>query len=333
MRIVIALLLAVVSLNVRSDPFNNAIKLGERYLTEKISTNKYSLSCKSNNPKIPCPVDSMGKIISAFYITDMFSVDNSINDGIRKKIIAMLNKEQKGLLWGYSANSPVDLDDTILAIQTLRLLGISHNAHAVAAFYQQDQNAFSTFVNSASSFPAIKPSIKNNFGIHPEVNAGIYYLFFMLDWNDKINEDLLMRFQTKQGYWPGYFYNGKFYSTYLHLKLLCITHPQSKQTQLGLRFIRSSQNLNGSWGNPSNAYDTALALNTLLDCGQSEGVKKGIKYLLSQQNNQGDWSTDHAIWSYLYSETPSTIWFAYDNNHVLTTALSLNALKKYHKKY
>jgi hypothetical protein len=331
--VLIALLLLIFSLPVRSEvssyQLKDAIKLGQKYLTAKIASDEYYLNCKSNNLQVPCPVSSSGKIIPAYYMINMFSIDNSVTQEIRNQIIKMLNHESKDFLWGYSLNSPADLDDTSLAMQTLILLGIPQNIAILTPFHNRKMNAYSTFANQINPKPITDPSVENNVGIHPEINASAYNLFHMLNLSTKINYNLLVKFQTKQGYWPGYFYSGHFYSTYLNMKLLCAARPQSKQTLLGLQFIKSSQHANGSWGNPANAYDTALALNTLLDCGAVAGVEKGTIYLLSQQNDKGYWTTETSIWSYKYKDFPAIVWFAYDDQHVLTTALSLSALKKY----
>lgn len=331
--VLITLLLLMFSLSVRSEvtfyQLKSAIKSGENYLTEKISSDEYYLNCKSTNLQVQCPVSSSGKIIPAFYMIYMFSIDHSVTKEIRDKTIKMLNQENKNPLWGYSFNSPADIDDTSLAMQTLLLLGVPQNIEIIAPFYNKAMNAYSTFANQINSKPVVDPSVENNFGIHPEINASVYNLFRMLNLSNKINYNLLYKFQTKQGYWPGYFYSGNYYSTYLNMKLLCAERSQSNQTMLGLQFIKSSQNTNGSWGNPGNAYDTALALNTLLDCGALAGVEKGATYLLSHQNDKGYWSTDTTIWSYKYKESPVIVWVAYDDQHVLTTALSVSALKKY----
>ena len=69
----------------------------------------------------------------------------------------------------------------------------------------------------------------------------------------------------------------------------------------------SRQESDGSWGND---FDTALALNTLLDFGyKGPEISRGIQYLILHQQKDGSWQSGH--------------------DGAETTAISLEALNKY----
>ncbi|GEM_PF-5502979 len=295
-----------------------AIDLGKNFLTTKLLEEKYSLSCKASIKKSVCPVSNSGKILLSHFIVNVLSPD--ISTITRDKIITMIHAEENNGLWGYSPSSPLDSDDSSFALQTLTLLNQPQESNKLAAFYKPKIHAYATFLTNQDT------------PIAAEVNANIDNVFHILQQDSLINYELLNHLQTQQGYWRSHFYSGKYYSTYITMKLLCATQRKSSSVTRGLHFIIVSQNQNGSWGAPGNAYETALALNTLLACEikSSESVKKGIKYLMKQQQKAGDWSAGNIIWTYLYQEQPRISWSAYDNQHVLTTALSVKALIAYY---
>lgn len=308
---------------------NESVKLGELFLLKKIMSDQYYLGCQSSNNDVACPVDKSGKIMLAFHMISMFSLDHSLTKEASDIFIKMIKGESKKSYWGYSRNSPPDLDDTSMAMQALFMLGIPQDSNLVSVFHKNPMNRYATFLNNTNTRLTAKPSVQNNMSIHPEINAMVFNMFHLLHEDKRINMTVLSNFQTKRGSWAGYFYPGDFYSTFLSMRLFCALLPSSSQTKQGLNFLVKSQNSDGSWGNPGNAYDTALALSTLLDCGLAKKTEKGIQYLLKNQNENGNWKTDNVIWSFIYKQYPYVVWKAYDEQHILTTALALSALKKY----
>lgn len=305
-----------------------SIDRARTFLVRKVVDDQYYLACRSI-PAKECILTKEGKILTGYFIVSAFY--NRIPGEVYTKIKNQILAENRGTLWGYSLNSPVDADDTSFAIQTAAMLGISLDTSTLERFYKQRMNGYATFISNREALPTHLVSPPANFGIHPEVNANIYHLFNRLHLSTKINYSLIRKFQARAGYWYSYFYPGKYYSTYLNLRLLCAAGQLRKQVEKGVQFIITSQNRDGSWGSVSNAYDTALALNSLLACGYSKEkqIKKGIDYLLSQQVPQGYWKTNSVIWSYDHQNAPLVRWSAYDSEHVITTALVVRALTDY----
>ncbi len=317
----IFILLTFIFLPTNGETPGQSIELGKKYLITKILEDKYTLGCKANVKSEACPVNDTGRLLLGYFIVDTLGADLSIT--ARNKIITLVNAEKNHDLWGYSPQSPLDADDSSFALQILTLLHQPQAGNALTAFYKPKLRAYSTFVTNQDD-----PQVA------VEVNANVDILLHMLRQDALINYDVLYQLQTKEGYWQSQFYAGKYYSTYITMKLLCDTQRDSRSVARGLRFITTSQNENGSWGSPGNAYDTALALNTLLTCQikTSNSVRNGVKYLLNQQQKSGNWRTDNIIWKYLYNEKPRVLWSASDDQHVLTTTLAIKALQGYYFK-
>ncbi len=308
----------------------HSITSGRDYLLTKITHDAAYLDCVTVGP-IPCPVQKWGNIFSIYFIAQALS-GHFVSDVKTKMVIRLMHERRKPQwLWGYTDFVPKDSDDTSFALQLLLMLKQEIKMKDLQLFYQPKMNGYSTLLTNNDAQPEIDASEKNNFGIHPEVNANIFYLFQLLHLENKINYELLLKFQSPEGYWFGYFYPSKYYSTFLNMKVLCHTHRYQKHVDRGTHFIISSQHKEGSWGTPGNPYETALALNTLLTCSPKEkkSIKRGVSYLLLKQDKEGFWSSKEPIWFFIYKDNPMSIWSAYDSEHVVTTALALEALRKY----
>ena len=171
-----------------------------------------------------------------------------------------------------------------------------------------------------------EPSVAGNLGIHPEVNANIFALLAETTLFPLINEELIIRAQTSQGWWRSYFYPGRYYATYMSLVLLGKTGTGEAARKKGIAFLQTSQNQDGSWGG---VYDTSLALNALAACGViDDAFRRGIAWLAARQEPDGSWRDEHApVWEYTYSDHPPVVWRAYDTDGVVTTALAVKALR------
>lgn len=314
------LLIFAWSANVRSadgDSLQQAIQRGELFLKTEMLQNQFGILCQSNSLQRPCPVSGTGKIFASYFVLD--ALGDNIPENIKKNMVAIIKAEEKNHIWGYSLNSPPDADDTSFALQILTKLGEKQNIDGLLIFYKPYFRAYSTFL-------AIQ---EKNFGIHPDVNANIFHFYHLLNLDAVINYDLISASQNKQGDWQSYYYAGKYYSTYLNMKILCETKQRKVNVLQGLHFLKSTQNNDGSWSH--DPYDTALALNALLVCERqpSVAVTSGVKALLKMQTKNGDWVRDKMIFSYVYQEKPRIVWSFYDNTHLVTTALATLALKRY----
>ncbi|VVC76864.1 Squalene--hopene cyclase [Aquicella siphonis] len=311
---------------------SSSILHAETFIQDKLDQRKYHLSCHAIGSK-PCPVSNSGELLVLNIVYQAMSA--RLSPSMRQNIAALVNLKRKNTrwLWGYNGSVLIDSDDTSNALLLLLQLGQPVNINDLQVFYKSAENAYTTLVTSADARPATFASEANNTGIHPEVNANIFQVFHQLRKDDRINYDLLLKFQSPQGYWEGYFYPGKYYATYLNLKLFCASKRYPSAVSRALDFIAAAQNKDGSWGSPGNAYETALALNSMLVCGyaNSTTLMRGIRYLISSQNQYGAWSTDHPIWMYAGHDSPLLIWVAYDHEDVVTTALALQALRHFQK--
>lgn len=313
----------------------NAIHSGRNFLIDRVLNERYLLNCQSNLQSAPCRANSMGEILSGFFIFEALRVGQKIPENVSSKITARLEKEKQGTsenyFWGYSHSAPADADDTCFGLRTLLLLGNKIQINGLNQFYVPTENAYATFTYQNTPKVELKSASINNRAIHPEVNANIFQMFQEMHLESKVNYDLIKQYQSADGYWFTYFYPGKYYSTYMNMRVLCAANTGSKEVSKGLQFISSSQHADGSWGTPGNTYETALALNTLMTCHakKNPATRKGITYLLQTQQSDGYWKNEQKIWVYTASDIPEIIWSAYDVNHVLTTALAVQALSNY----
>lgn len=224
--------------------------------------------------------------------------------------------------------APEDSDDTAFVLQTYGLLGKKVPADGLLGFYQADKKAFTTFRESPPTEVACTPSVKNNSGVHPEVDANIFGFLQETPFANLIDYGLIAGAQTADGWWRSFFYPGRYYGTYMSLRLLCKTGSLPESRRKGLSFLLGSRNPDGSWGSPGNVYETCLALNALAACGaRGEAFRSGIARLIAWQRPDGSWRDERAvIWEFTYRDKP-IIWRAHDARGVVTTALAVKALR------
>jgi len=306
-----------------------AIDKGTAFLRERIKNNDFVLSCKSTGDP-PCPVHHSGKVFAAFFLTDALKGDLSAQevDFLNASVLAEKRKDGG---WGYAAFGPPDSDDTAFAMRTLRMLGNARPLDPLFAYYIEEQGGFVTFPLRKKARVADKISEANNLEMHPEVNANIFCLFLEGSSQTTVKPNLALIYdsQTADGWFYSYFYPDKYYGTYMALTLFCGFGGQKEAVDKGIRFLKGSQNPDGSWGSPSSPYETALALNAMRSC-KTDGMEfaEGISYLLSTQQPDGSWRTESVVWKYLVSDATGVVWNAYDASHAVATSLAVKALKE-----
>jgi len=303
-----------------------AIVQGASYLKRAVNEDRYHLACRASDGSA-CPVHAAGHVFAGFFIAD--AIGDALSSAERQKITSRMDAEERQGVWGYMPYAPVDSDDTAFVIRTYRMLGRDMPADRLLRFYDQDGKAFATFDGRGPAALVFDPSVENNFGLHPEVNANIYNLLADSTLSEWVNDDLIARSQTPQGWWRSYFYPGPYYATYVSLILLCKTGRREDTRSKGIDFLRESRNPDGSWGRPGGVYETSLALNAMAACVViDDAFRKGIAWLLTQQSPDGSWRDEKIVlWEYTYREDPPVLWRAYDTGGVVTTPLALKALR------
>jgi hypothetical protein len=296
---------------------------GVSYLRKAVGEDRHHLACRASNGS-SCPVNGTGHVFAGFFIVS--AIGDLLSSGERQKILTRMDAEERQGVWGYMAYAPVDADDTAFVIRTYRLLGRQAAADSLLRFYDKEAKAFTTFDGQGTAAMVYEPSVAGNFGLHPEVNANIFTLLAETTLSSLINEELIIRAQTSQGWWRSYFYPGRYYATYMSLALLGQTGRGEAARRKGIAFLQTSQNSDGSWGG---VYDTSLALNALAACGVfDDAFRRGIAWLAGQQKPDGSWrDEDTPLWEYTYSDDPKVVWRAFDTDGIVTTSLAVAALR------
>jgi len=161
-----------------------------------------------------------------------------------------------------------------------------------------------------------------------EVMANFLYSIVMCDlkkYGDKIliSINYLITKQNQVGYWQSRWYYGKYYGTFVCLRLL--THLNSKNydfsIQNALKFLCATQNKDGGWGTSKNSdpLNTSYAILTLklYKFMFKNEILDGINYLEKNQNQSGSWNAVDFIEPKSYQPYKS---------EVLTTSIVLKAL-------
>ena len=107
----------------------------------------------------------------------------------------------------------------------------------------------------------------------------------------------ILKQQNNNGYWESRWYYGKYYGTYICLKLLKeFEEDYSTETQKALDYLINSQNNDGGFSieengtsDPLSTSFSILGLKLFLD-KDSEIIDKAVEYLGGIQNVNGFWS-------------------------------------------
>lgn len=318
---------------------NTAIKSSTIFIKQQLRAGNYGLSCfgLDGTPRFS---NDKGHLFSAFFIAD--AIADELNEVERAVLLMRLLTEEHNGFWGYSPrgyykgpeDNPhfVDADDSAFALRTYRKFNIYKSPERLMHFYRKkwywQEKGFVTFATKTRPHLRTEPCEENNFHFHPDVNANVYHALVDTNFEKYIDYDLITRSQSADGYWYSYFYPGKFYSTYQFLSLLHSFEKLSAAKEKGIQFLQKSQNNDGSWGNSSDCYETALALKCLLlYLPPNKQIHNGIEFLLKAQQTDGAWSSERIIWEF-YDQN-NDVWQAKDANNIVTTSLCLSAIRNF----
>ena len=124
------------------------------------------------------------------------------------------------------------------------------------------------------------------------------------------------------------------------LVLLTLRSSPGRTRDRGIEFLLQAQNRNGSWpvltadDDESGSWVTALAVTTLISCGQvTPAIERGLQWLLSSKGREAHW-----LWRWKFRTTDTHVRFNPDKfgwpwmpdtcSWVVPTAFSLLALKQ-----
>lgn len=256
----------------------------------------------------------------------------------------------------------IDADDTMLALRTIRKLNNFKRLDCLPIFYRKclrftskgihlekgfitfpairrgtaiydpssnkeirdkREKGFSRLGTRSNYHLAIKPNPRNNFEMHPEVNANVFLMLLDTDYEEYINPKLIRQCQAPEGYWYSYFYPGKYFGTNIFMELLAHIPGFENEIEKTIRFLHQQQAADGSWGDP---YNSGLALQALgRHCPLDESLARGINYILIQQESDGAWKSEEIIWH--FHEAADDVIIGKDVHKVITTASCISALK------
>lgn len=130
--------------------------------------------------------------------------------------------------------------------------------------------------------------------------------------------------QRGDGSWLFYWMPNQYYSTY---KTALVFDPGTEQDR-AVRFILSTQNIDGSWGNDKDAViSTASSLLLLQMLGENpEAVKRGREWLLTHQNSDGSWEGGSIVSYSRENEDGLEYVVCQDHKNLFATSLALEAL-------
>lgn len=328
---------------VRSADCLSAIDRGTAFIKQQLHDGRYGLACCGSDGTARFS-DAKGHLFSAFFIAR--ALGSEITEVERSVLLVRIMTEEMNGHWGYSPrgyykgddDNPffVDADDTAFALRTYRQLGVYQSPEPLLAFLRNkpwfrrnavhSRTGFVTFAAKKHPTLAVERRNENNLEMHPEVNANVFNLFVDTDYDNLINWSLVSQAQSSEGFWYSFFYPSKFYGTMMFLELLKQFDVLAEETQRGLRFLEQSQNGDGSWGEVGNAYETALALNSLaFHESIDDRFLQGLTFIANRQNADGSWDHDGTIWE--FHDVGNDVWRARDANRVVTTSLCVSALR------
>jgi len=301
-----------------------ACQRAAEFIRSRVREQRYSLACFDDDGK-PCPVHRQGHVFSSFFMAD--AAPDLFSREEKRVLLARICAEDRGGVWAYGPSAPPDADDTAFTLRTLQLLGQPISMEGLMRFLPPRAELFATFRGNSQPRLVFLPSPADNMEAHPEVAANVYCLLQRNGMGHLIRPDLIACAQTAEGWWHSYFYPSRYYATYFFLELLSRIGTATELRARGLRYVRETQNHDGTWGSPANSYDTAMALNALLTSGDTAPCAvRGVDALLLRQAGDGSWRSENVIWQFRFD--PSVTWRAYDDERVVATALAMRALKK-----
>lgn len=185
--------------------------------------------------------------------------------------------------------------------------GVRESISKAIDFINNEDGSFGTYIidkydDSDSKAKALK-AVLEVYGTDasPEVNANFMYALLTLDldnYRQIIEKGLhwLMNQQTEEGYWNSSYYLGNYYCGYILAKINKSLRTINDFMDKNIRYILTSQNLNGSWGSScGNPLDTAFAISSIIDYNDDKAesnraVRGGMKYLLTTMDENYYWT-------------------------------------------
>ncbi len=329
-----------------------ALERAERFLVGRLREGRYGLSCHGSDGD-PRFSHEKGHVFAGFFLAE--ALVGRLTESDRSLLLARIRFEERQGLWGYSPPAPdvgrerepflVDADDTAFVLRTCRLLGAPRPVEPLLRFFRptdrwwkrlasggRARGGFTTFTSPRRSVRLVtEPSVGGNLEMHPEVNANVFATLRGTELEQIIDYRPLRSAQALDGHWPAYFYPGRFWGTAMALELWsgraadAAAGREARDRAIG--FLAATQAPEGSWGEPPDPYETALAARALLAAGAHLGaVAQAGRFLLDRQLSDGSWSSERVIWR--FHETDDDVWSARDSHRVLTTALCFDALKR-----
>ncbi len=138
-----------------------------------------------------------------------------------------------------------------------------------------------------------------------EVVANFLYALFLYDAETyfsaiKKGVDYLISEQNIDGHWESRWYYGKYYGTYVCLRLLnCFPKEFFETKQKSLNFLKTSQNENGSFGSEENLIMSTsfarLSLNFFPSENSTINFRNSERFLLNNQLIDGSWKAENFI--------------------------------------
>lgn len=318
------------------DTFNmdGVIARSRTFLKDQLLGGNYGMSCLGSDDTVRFSHDK-GHVFTSFFLAQALA--GSLTEMERTILLTRILSEENDGLWGFSPphqyvgpeHAPfiVDADDSAYVHRTLRTLGINRSLDRLLSFYRPRSKGFVTFAGHEEPILRFEPAFEHNLDMHPEVNANVMRLLLETHYEEYIRYSLVSECQASEGYWYSYFYPSRFFATYLFLDIASRRDHLEEPKARGIRFLVDSQNKDGSWGEGSDPYETALALNGLLVRGQSEAcVARGTRFLLHTMREDGSWETDRRIWE--YHDRNQDVWIARDHHRVVVTSLAVMALRR-----
>lgn len=317
---------------------DNAVNFVKRQLI----AGNYSLSVSGSDGTTRFS-DQKGHVFVGFYITE--ALVGLLNEIERTILLVRIITEERDGKWGFSPGalwvSPehesfvVDADDTAYVLRTLRLLGVFRSPEHLMHFFGEPTRAFVTFAakGALSNKEGLtdEPSFVNNMACHPEVNANVFLMLKETPFESAINFDIIAGQQNEDGSWKSYFYPGRYFSNPLFLSFLSSIDWYRPHIEKTIEFLHGHQNRDGSWGEPGNSYETALALKGLAAVGRfDDSYRRGINFLIASVDSTGGWS-DQNIVLWEYHDQNNDVWRAFDHHGTLVTSMALTALREWSK--
>lgn len=170
-----------------------------------------------------------------------------------------------------------------------------------------------------------------------EVVANLLYSLYLFDYEyykELISGNIkyIARSVNSEGYWDSTWYWGKFYGTYVCIRILSLISPGDIVLKKATNFLYENRNLDYGFGIPgSNPLDSSFSLLSLF-CLQKimqvdeSLIEKGIEYLLETHDSTGSWSSTPYIKMCINPNTKGEKRYLSYESRTITTAYCLQAL-------